>query len=82
MSFDKDSSKDFKTETKNVEKLMRDFEKNKNSHERYYEKSPKLDVIDEYAKMYEDAVQYQERNKDYQIHIKEKKRHLQRNMQE
>ena len=29
--------------------------------------------MDEYAKMYEDAVQKQERNKDYQIHIKEKK---------
>ena len=37
------------------------------------EKSTKLDVMDEYAKMYEDGVQKQERNKDYQIHIKEKR---------
>ena len=50
---------------------MRDFEKNKTLLKLII--MPKLDVKHEYAKMYEDAVQKEERNKDYQIHIKEKK---------
>ena len=76
VSFDKDGiSVTFKGRDKDVEKLMRDFEKNKTLM-KLMEKSPKLDVMDEYAKMYEDAVQRQERNKDYQIHIKREKEAL------
>ena len=57
VSFDKDGiGVTFKGRDKDVEKLMRDFEKNKTLM-KLMEKSPKLDVMDEYAKMYEDAVQ-------------------------
>ena len=57
VSFDKDGiGVTFKGRDKDVEKLMRDFEKNKTLM-KLMEKPSKLNVMDEYAKMYEDMVQ-------------------------